>query len=135
MIYLNASSQETCLNLPSPFSPILIIGYFSLSGSYRACIPALPLGHNIFFDLGNMGLGSSLVTIPSSTLAIAAHLFTHISHSVGISFTSPASPVLVVTESGIALFVVSLLLPSPSLAKRLVTLTAVPPTTLIATVP
>ena len=39
----------------------------------------------MFFDLGNSGFGSSLVTLPLSTLASAAHLLTHISQSVATS--------------------------------------------------
>jgi len=41
------------LNLPSPFSPIRISGCLSLSGSYRACIPAFPLGAYPQADLDN----------------------------------------------------------------------------------
>ncbi len=90
-----ASSQVTLLNLPLPFSPSLISGYFRRSSSYIAESPEFPLGHNIFLDFGKYGFGSSFVTTPFFTYANAAHLFTHISHSVAIFFVLPISSGLV----------------------------------------
>ena len=76
-----AWSQLIRCHLPSPLFPLRSKGYLSRSGSYSCSMPALPRAHNIPRDLRNLGLGSNLVTTPSSTLAISPHLFKHISQA------------------------------------------------------
>ncbi len=80
-----ASSHEAGRQLPSPRFPTRINGRFRRAESYTCCIPAFPRAQSMPRDFGFSGLGFSLWMTPFSTTAIREHLFTHISHVVGIS--------------------------------------------------
>ncbi len=80
-----ASSHDAGRQWPSPRLPTRINGRFRRAESDTCSIPAFPRAQSMPLDFGFSGLGLSLWMTPFSTTAIREHLFTHISHVVGIS--------------------------------------------------